>query len=150
MARKPASPDPLRADLLEKLKGRGAHVSLEDALAGLPFELAGKRPRRIPHSAWSLLWHLRICQSDIVRWALEEGHESPSYPSGLWPSSPVPPSEEAWKAELRAFRRDRREVEDILLDPGRDLHAPLRPGIEESLCMMVLLIVDHKNTPCIH
>jgi hypothetical protein len=135
----------LREDLLAKLEGRAAHISLEAALKGFPLELAGKRPARLQHTAWGLLYHIRICQWDILRFALDPGHGSPPYPSGLWPTAPGPANEAEWIKTVRSFRADKKRIMDMVRDLDRDLNAPMREGLEESLLMMSLLVVDHNS-----
>ena len=68
-----------------------------EAVEGWTPALRGVRPEGANHSAWELLEHLRISQSDILKFCLDAGHVSPEYPHGYWPKSPVPESEEVWR-----------------------------------------------------
>src|SRR6266699_4120241 len=56
----------LRKQLIELLKGRGAHADFDAAVAGFPVARAGDTPPGVEHSAWQLLEHLRIAQWDIL------------------------------------------------------------------------------------
>ena len=40
----------LRQHILNLLRGGGAHLSFDEAIADLPPEMRGRRPRGIPHS----------------------------------------------------------------------------------------------------
>ncbi len=53
---------PLRQQLIELLKGGGAHVKFEDVIDGFPEKLRGAKAPGIPHSPWMLLEHMRIAQ----------------------------------------------------------------------------------------
>src|SRR5579885_354057 len=45
----------LRKHLLYLLRGGGAHIDFDTAIAGLPAKLRGVRPKGVPHTAWRLL-----------------------------------------------------------------------------------------------
>ena len=45
----------LREHLLDLLKGGGAHLTFDKAIAGLPAELRGAKPPGVPHTPWRLL-----------------------------------------------------------------------------------------------
>ena len=50
----------LREHLIELINGGHAHAGFDQAVAGMPAALRGKRPKGAPHSAWELLEHMRI------------------------------------------------------------------------------------------
>jgi hypothetical protein len=143
-ARKPLS-DPTREWLVRHLTGMGAHIPFKAAVRGFPVELAGKRPRRLGHTAWGLLYHLQICQADILGYALNPDHESPPYPSGLWPAEAGPADHADWGRTVRKFERVLASIVRMVGDPERDLDAPMRPGIDESLLQMAGLVIDHNS-----
>src|SRR5581483_1537596 len=86
----------LREHVLHLLRGGGAHLHFEKAIAGLPPELRGAKPAGQPHTPWRLLEHLRIAQWDILRFCLDPRHVSPSFPEGYWPQGDTPPDPAAW------------------------------------------------------
>ena len=45
----------LREHLLYLLKGGGAHLNFDKAIAGLPAALRGAKPPGVPHTPWRLL-----------------------------------------------------------------------------------------------
>jgi hypothetical protein len=77
----------LREHVLYLLRGGGAHLDFEAAVAGLPPELRGVRPEGLPYSPWRLLEHLRIAQWDILEFSRNPQHVSPKFPEGYWPPS---------------------------------------------------------------
>lgn len=145
MAIKAKPTDPNREWLVLHLSGIAAHIPFKKAVKDFPFELAGKKIPGLGHTAWGLVWHLTVCQSDILQYALHEGHVSPPYPSGLWPEEAGPADPAAWKAMVRRFNRDLAAIVRMVRDPERDLHAPMRPGLDETLFQMAGLVIDHNS-----
>src|SRR5512146_1233789 len=94
----------LREHLVSLLSGGGAHLKFDDAIAKLPPELRGKKPRGLPYSPWMLLEHLRIAQWDILEFSRDRAHVSPSWPEGYWPASAAPANDAAWTKSVRQFR----------------------------------------------
>ena len=75
----------LRQHLEYLLKGGGAHVHFEDALAAFPESKRGVFAKGLPHTGWQLLEHLRIAQWDILEFSRNAKHASPDFPGGYWP-----------------------------------------------------------------
>ena len=134
----------LRQHVLYLLRGGGAHLDFEKAVAGLPPKLRGARPAGQPHTPWRLLEHLRIAQWDILRFCLDPRHESPAFPEGYWPAGDAPPDAGAWDRSAAAFRADLRAVQDLVADPATDLFAPLPHGQGQTVLREALLIADHN------
>ena len=135
----------LREQLVYLLKGGGAHLDFERAIADLPAEMRGKKPEGIPFSPWALLEHLRICQWDILEYTRDPDHVSPDFPVGYWPESDAAPSDEAWNESVESFRSDSLAMQDIVMDPAVDLTAQLPHGkAGHTVLREALLIVDHN------
>ena len=64
----------VREHVLYLLKGGGAHLGFEQAIADLPEELRGAKVKGSPHTPWRLLEHLRICQWDILAFSRNPDH----------------------------------------------------------------------------
>src|SRR5216110_1433579 len=114
----------LRDHVLYLLRGGGAHLSLDDALAGLPAELRGVKPPGVPHTAWRLLEHMRIAQWDILEFSRNPKHVSPSFPDGYWPKTAAAPDDAGWKKSVQAAQDDLRAMIELVSDSSLDLHAP--------------------------
>jgi hypothetical protein len=142
MASDPAAA--LREHLLYLLRGGGAHLDFEKAIAGLPPELRGKKPAGVPHSPWRLLEHLRIAQWDILEFSRNPRHVSPAFPDGYWPQGDAPPDPGAWDRSLDAFRADLRAMADLVADPATDLFAPIPHGDGQTVLREALLVADHN------
>lgn len=134
----------VRNHVLNLLDARGAHVDFDRAVAGLPVEARGRRPEGMPHSPWEILEHLRICQEDILEFALSPDWVSPEWPAGLWPDAPEPPDGEAWDRSVQAFRDDLARMKERISDTERDLYEPFPWGDGQTWLRQALLVADHN------
>jgi len=135
----------LRDHLLYLLRGGGAHLDFDTAIADLPANLRGGKPSGLPHTPWRLLEHLRICQWDILEFSRNPKHVSPSFPSGYWPAGDAPPDDAAWDLSAAAFRADLIAMQDLVADPATDLFAPIPHGDGQTILREALLVADHNS-----
>ncbi len=135
----------LRQHVVFLLKGGGAHVRFEDALAAFPARKRGAFAKGLPHTGWQLLEHARIAQWDILEFSRNPKHVSPEFPEGYWPKSPVPPSEAAWQESVRRFRADLRAFGQLVENPRSDLFARIPGGSGQTLLREALLAADHNS-----
>lgn len=133
----------LRRHLARLLSWSDAHVSFDDAVARLPVSARGKVPKGSAHSPWQLVEHLRLAQADILEFCVSRRYEEKQWPRDYWPAAAAPPSARAWNASLAAFRSDRRRLERQVLNPRRDLLAPVPAGTGQTLLREILLAADH-------
>jgi uncharacterized damage-inducible protein DinB len=134
----------LREHLLYLLKGGGAHLTFDMAVADLPAELRGAKPPGVPHTPWRLLEHLRIAQRDILEFTRNPRHVSPSWPEGYWPAGDAPPDDGAWDRSVAAFGTDLQAMQDLVTDPATDLFTPLAHGEGQTVLREALLVADHN------
>lgn len=134
----------VRQHLIDLLRGGSAHITFDDAVANLPHELRGRRPAALPYSPWEQLEHMRIAQWDILEFSRSAGHQSPPWPGGYWPPTPAPPDQAAWDYSIDAFRRDNRQMQELVLDPKRNLLDPFPWGDGQTLLREALLLADHN------
>jgi hypothetical protein len=134
----------LRQQLIELIKGGSAHVDYKKALADFPAELRGKLPKGSPHTAWQLLEHMRIAQSDILDYSRNANHKSPEWPEGYWLESPEPPDPKAWDRTVNGFCEDLRAMRKLVEDAASDLYAPLPNDSGHTLLREALLVADHN------
>jgi uncharacterized damage-inducible protein DinB len=137
----------LRKQLLALLDGGEAHISIDDAVAGLPPHLVGVRPAGAAHTAWQLVEHLRICQRDILEFSRNPKHVSPAWPDGYWPATNAPPDDEAWQKSIAALHADLRAMQKLVADRKRDLFARVRhkdAKAKHTLLREALLVADHN------
>jgi hypothetical protein len=134
----------VREHLLYLLRGGGAHLDFEAAIADLPVGLRGARAPGVPHSPWRLLEHMRIAQWDILEFSRNPQHVSPPFPTGYWPSGDAPADEAAWERSVAAFRADLRAMQELVADPATDLFAPIPHGEGQTVLREALLVADHN------
>ena len=134
----------LRDHLLYLLKGGGAHLNFDQAIDGLPTELRGAKVGNVPHTAWRLLEHLRICQWDILEFSRNAEHVSPEFPRGYWPENDAPPDSSSWDRSVAAFRGDLQTMVGLVADPHTDLYARIPHGDGQTILREALLVADHN------
>lgn len=136
--------DSLRDHLLDLLQGGGAHIRFEYVIADWPADLRGLRPAGIPHTAWRLVEHMRICQWDILEFSRNPQHVSPEFPEGYWPAGDAPPTESAWDDAIASFQADHQAMCNLVADPQQDLFTPFPYGSGQTLLREALLVADHN------
>ncbi len=134
----------LREHLVYLLDGGGAHAKFGDVVTDMPENLRGVKPDGLPHSAWMLLEHLRIAQSDILEFSRNPKHESPKWPEGYWPESEGPASSAAWNKSIQQFRRDLKAMQELVANPKTDLYARIPWGDGQTILREALLVADHN------
>ena len=144
MATKPPSGPSLRKQLANLLRMKGAHISLDEAVADFPPALRGVKPPGAPHSAWQLLEHMRIAQEDILDFSRNPKYREKKFPEDYWPTEDAPPSHEAWDASVKQFRSDLHEMQGLIADTARDLFATIPHGTGQTLLREALLVADHN------
>jgi hypothetical protein len=134
----------LREHLVKLLTEAQAHATFDNAVKGLPVELRGKVPKGAEHSPWQLLEHLRIAQWDILEFSRNAKHESPKWPEGYWPKEKAPADDKEWDKSVRAFKRDLKEIVELVSDEKTDLFAKIPHGEGQTILREVLLVADHN------
>ncbi|HRX84226.1 MAG TPA: DinB family protein [Phycisphaerae bacterium] len=134
----------LRDHLLYLLRGGGAHLDFDTAVADLPPDLRGAHAPHMSHTPWRLLEHLRIAQWDILEFCRNPHHQSPPWPEGYWPTTDAPPDADAWDAAIDAFRADATALQALIADPATDLFAAIPHADGQTILREALLVADHN------
>lgn len=134
----------LRDHLLYLLRGGGAHLDFEKAIADLPVKLRGAKAAGTPHTPWRLVEHMRIAQWDILEFSRNPNHVSPEFPNGYWPHGDAPPDDTAWDRSVAAFRADLLAMQDLVADPATYLFASIPHGEGQTILREALLVADHN------
>ncbi len=141
----PADDRILRDQLVEFLRGKGAHIELKEAVKDFPAEHYGTRPNGAPHSAWQLLEHIRFTLHDLLEFSTNPKYLEPEWPKDYWPEAAAPPSNDAWEAAVRAIHEDIAAFEKLIGDPSSNLYARIPWGDGQTLLREVLLAGDHTS-----
>lgn len=134
----------LREQLLQRLRGHGAHMSFEDAVADFPMPRINDRPPNIPYTPWHLIEHLRISQMDILKFMLDPDYQSPSWPRGYWPARGEETDEAGWHRSVEAFREDLAEIQAMAADPELELTAEIPHAPGYTYLREFTLVIDHN------
>ena len=134
----------LRKHLADLLRMKGAHLTLDAAVADFPEALRGVKPAGAPHTAWQLLEHIRIAQEDILDFSRNPDYREKKFPDNYWPATEAPPSDEAWHASIGQFRQDLAAMQELVADTKHDLLARIPHGKGQTLLREALLIADHN------
>ena len=126
------------------LKGGGAHVGFDAAVARLPTSLRGARHPGTPYTAWEILEHMRIAQWDILEFSRNPKHVSPAWPAGYWPRSKAPSNARAWAQSVKACKADLRAMVTLVENPRTNLFARIPHGDGQTVLREALLVADHN------
>ena len=134
----------LRQHVLYLLRGGGAHLSFNQAIARLPAKRRGAKAPGASHTAWQILEHMRIAQWDILEFSRNPKHVSPKFPEGYWPQTAAPPGNTAWAKSVAAFRADLKAMQKLVQNPATDLFAAIPHGDGQTILREALLVADHN------
>lgn len=134
----------MRQQLEDVLRGKGAHLTFDEAVADFPADAINANPPNVPYSFWHLVEHMRIAQWDILEFVRNPNHVSPEWPSGHWPARDAETDLAGWQRSLDAFHTDLEAVIAIANDPALDLTAEIPHAPGYTYLREVLLVADHN------
>ena len=133
----------LREQLAQLIRGGGAHLTFDEAVADIPANVRSQRLAVFPHSVWHLVEHLRIAQRDIIDY-IDNSGSSLNWPDDYWPAEDGPKSQRAWEASIRGFREGIDQLAAMAEDQGVDLLQPLEHDREKCVARQIMLAADHN------
>ncbi|HUS77564.1 MAG TPA: DinB family protein [Patescibacteria group bacterium] len=136
--------DVLRVQLVKSLSGGQAFVPYKKALEGIRPELRGVRPNDEIHSIYQELEHMRICQEDLLYYALDPDWESPELQGGTWPQYKQRISDEEWNKTVNGFFSDLEKAIEMVRNPDIDLLSIIPGSIEYTYLREVIIIIEHN------
>ncbi len=136
--------DPFRRQVSSLLDWQDAHPGFEKILEGIPGELRGVAPDRLPYTPWQLLEHVRLTQRDILEFCRNPRYTEPEWPADYWPETAAPPTAKAWQESIEAFLADRDAMKRLALDATVDLFGLIPHGSGQTLLRELLLLADHN------
>jgi DinB superfamily len=120
-----------RAELIELLEARGAHMPFEAAVADFPTDAINRPLPGLPaYTPWCLLDHIRYAQWDILDYIRNRDYLEATWPDNYWPPAGSAATREQFDETIAAFHRDRAALRALVADPATDLFAqiPDTPG----------------------
>ena len=133
------------AELIQLIKQGNAHISLDEAVAGVPSELRTKIAYDLPYSIWQLVEHIRITQWDIVEFCKSSDHVSPKWPDEYWTENLNEVDDNKWEASLEQIKADRKQFFELLNNSASSFSDPIRDGDSQTLLREAMLIADHNS-----
>ncbi len=134
-----------REQLVRGLRGADAHMPFEEAVAELPDWAINHRITNVRYTAWHLVEHLRITQSDILEYIRNPDHVSPEWPREYWPDPSAEASPGDFAASVESFLADRRALEAIAMDSSIDLEAPIPHAPAHSIARELRVVANHNS-----
>lgn len=135
----------LRTHLAESLRWNSAHATFDDVITGIPSELYGATPERMPYSLWQLLEHMRLTQHDILDFSTNPRYRQPTWPDDYWPDEPAPPDARSWADAVVSFRNDLKAMISLIENEEIDLLKPIPHGEGQTILREALLLADHNS-----
>lgn len=132
-------------ELTDLVRGGNAHVTLEEALAGIPAHLRAVIPDNLPYSIWQLVEHIRIAQKDIVDFSISRDYKTLIWPDEYWPEPTDQVSDAQWEGSVKEISDDQQRFFALLHDEEKDLFSPLPWGSGQNIVREAMLIADHNS-----
>jgi len=132
----------LISELTKLLLGGNAHVTLHDAIKGLPAKLRGVKADHIPYSIWQLVEHIRIAQWDMLQFCKDSNHNELKWPEDYWPKDVAPENDGAWNGSLKQIDSDLDEFIELM--EHSNIYQKLLHGQGQSILREALQIADHN------
>jgi hypothetical protein len=122
--------DQVRAQLVEMIEARGAHMPFDAAVADFPAEGMNRVVPNGVYTPWHLLEHIRFAQADILDYIRNRAYLEPAWPDNYWPPRDAQATADDFNRTVESFRADRTALRDLVADPATDLFAtiPDTPG----------------------
>lgn len=131
-------------ELAALIRGGQAHVTLAEALEGIPANLRTVTPESLPYSIWQLLEHIRIAQKDIVDFSISRDHKTLVWPDDYWPEPTDEISDAQWDNAIQEIEADQQRFFALLENEEVDLFSPLPWGTGQNIIREAMLIADHN------
>jgi len=132
-------------DQLTKLMQTGqAFTTLEELLANITAEDAGKTIPKLPYTLWKVIEHLRIALYDILEFSRDPNYESPAWPKGYWPAENAPANQAALDNSIEAIKAGLKEMIQLIQDSANDLFEPFAHGTGQNLLREAMLVAEHN------
>ncbi len=139
------SEEHVRAQLVNLLSVRQAHMSFEDAVKNFPMDQINTQPTGVEYTFWHVLEHLRIAQWDILDYCRNPEYEAIEWPREYWPPKGSTTDAAGWLRTIDQFLADRAALVAIITDPQTDLYAPIPHGYDgHTILREILVVADHN------
>jgi hypothetical protein len=134
----------IRDQLVQRLRGRGAHMPFQQAVAGFPMDRINEKFPNGDYSSWALLEHLRLTQNDILEYCTNPNYQHRPHPEGYWPAPDAVATPDDWQKTVDVFLAELDALIAIVENRDTDLYAPIPWGGDHTILREILIIADHN------
>ena len=134
----------LKKHLTDLLEWGAAHLAIEPVLRGFPAAHAGTQAGAIRHTPWEILEHMRLAQRDVMDVLQTQGHVSPAWPEGFWPSTRSPQDSAEWTGSVERFLDELAAVRALVSSHETNLYAASPRGSGGTVLREILFLADHN------
>jgi hypothetical protein len=135
----------VRDQLVQRLKGRGAHMPFEEAVKDFPMDQISTPFPNGTYGAWALVEHLRRTQVDMLDYVTNPNYVHGEWPKDYWPEENETASAEDWTESVNGFFSDLEAWIAIVEDAQTDLYGPIAWATQHNIMRCALIIVDHNS-----
>ncbi len=119
-----SGPDAIvREQLVQRLRGRGAHMPFEEAIKDFPMEQINTKFPNGTYGAWALVEHLRRTQVDMLDYVTNPNYAHHEWPKDYWPDENEVASAEDWTNSVNGFFSD---LERFIAIVENEAYRPIR------------------------
>ena len=134
----------LRENLLLLLTGETARMSFDDAVAAFPMDRINENFPNADYTPWHLLEHIRRAQEDILDFIKNPDYRERQWPKDYWPARGEKATPAAWKKTVDSWKRDFKELEGMVKDPGNDLYHEIPWGDGQTFLVEIVTVSNHN------
>ena len=134
----------LRENLLLLLTGETARMSFDDAVADFPMARINETFPNADYTPWHLLEHIRRAQEDILDFIKNPNYQEREWPKDYWPAKGEKTTAAGWKKTVDSWRRDFKELEDMVKDPSNDLYHKIPWGDGQTFLVEMVTVSNHN------
>ncbi len=134
----------LRENLLALLTGEHARMSFDDAVREFPINRINEDFPNADYSPWDLLEHIRIAQEDILDFIKNPNYKEKEWPKDYWPEKGKKATPADWKKAINDFKRDFKELGNMVKNPKTDLYCSIPWGTGETFLREIVTVANHN------
>ena len=134
----------LRENLLAALTGEYARMPFEEAVADFPMDRINDTLPNADYTPYHLLEHIRYSQEDILDFIRNPEYKEREWPKDYWPAKDKKATAAEWQKSVDDFRKDFKDLQDMVNDAKRDLYAEV-PWGEGQIFLREIVTVSNHN-----
>ena len=134
----------LRENLLALLTGEHARISFENVVRDFPMDRINENLPNADYTPWGLLEHIRLAQEDIHDFIKNPDYVYRKWPDDYWPKKSKKATPADWKKTVNGFKKDFKELEEMVKNPKTDLYHAIPWGEGEIFLREIVTVSNHN------